>query len=292
MRSFSMLLGVMAMVSFGCGTTVTYLGGDDDDGEGGGGVGGAGGTGGSTSIVGPGPATGTVTSTGTGPVPPTNPPECPLTPPVGYIPCDQEDLQCGYLENEGCIVDYLCVVEDGCYGGTGGYDGGYGGYGGCDPYSYWVPTDATCSPSAVPCASAQQGDVCALPGDWCEGDYTECGYTDKYCGEDHRWDVEEWDDECCYDECCYGECECDPYYCPPELPIPGDFCDPCFDSEYCSYEIPNDCGGSTYAYASCNWETYSWDVEYSGDDCGEGGWGTSTAEGTGGYYGGGGYGGF
>ncbi len=266
MRSFLGLVALVMVGSVGCGTTV-YVG-NDDDGAGGQGEGGNG-----EGAQGP-----TTSSTSTGTIPPVNPPDCPAGAPDFYGECALEDLVCGYLEEAGCTVSYTCVVTEECYegttvSGTGGYDGGddggYGGYGGCYRTSYWVPTEATCAPAAVDCMDAVEGDVCALPGEYCGGEAGECEYEDKSCGTDHRWVVSSYYDECCgddccYDECCDGECECSPYYCPEQAPQQGEYCDPCWDSESCSYPFETECG-TLYTYARCNPDIYSW--ELSGEDC-------------------------
>jgi hypothetical protein len=152
--------------------------------------------------------------------------------------------------------------DDGGYGAYGGY--GYGGYGyggyaggGCEEYAVWIPTSASC-PNAVDCEVASDGDICALPGDYC-GLGDECSYTDKWCGDDHRWTVSYWEDDCCFDEC-----YCDPYYCPSTPPATGDYCDPCYDAEGCFYETASPCGPLT-THASCG-PDYSWAVEQEACD--------------------------
>ncbi len=260
MKSFLGLVGVAVVIgSIGCGTTVNVIGGDD--GSGGQGEGGAGS---GEGAQGPGPSS---TSSGPQPPPP-NPEGCPASSPEYYGECPTSDLACAYLEEAGCTVSYTCVYTQDCYegtsvSGTGGYDGGYGGYGDCYAYNYWQPTTASCAPSEVECGAAQNGDVCALPGEYCSGG-GECSYEDKWCGEDHRWVVSSYDDDCCYDDCCYDDCYCEPYYCPEYLPQPGEYCDPCYDSDSCSYEIPDEYCGYVYASATCNPSTYTWDVYTEG----------------------------
>jgi len=267
MRSLTSLVGVLVTVaSVGCGGTVNIGDGDDaSSGEGGSGGGGPIGFGGN----GPGPVGPTSSSTGT--VLPTNPANCPAVSPTLYDEsCPQDGLACSYLEEAGCTVSYACTWAEDCYGGgyggsdygddDGGTSGGYSSGSGCYEYTYWSVTNASCNPAAVDCNSAVAGDVCATPGEYCSGDSYECSYEDKYCGDDHRWNVDTWEDECCYDECCYGQCECQPYSCPSELPSAGDYCDPCWDSEYCSYEIQSECG-IVPAYAECDPDQYAWRVE-------------------------------
>lgn len=274
MKSFLGLMGVAAVVgSFGCGTTINVMGDDGD---------GSGGAGGSTVVVGPGPGP----STSTGVIP--NPPECPAYAPNMYDSCDFLAVDCTYTEERGCTVSYTCVPFEDCPGGdvgvsgTGGYyDGGYGGYGDCYQYAQWYAESASCQPAAVDCYNAVAGDTCAMPGDYCSGGYDECGGLEKWCGEDHTWEVNEWYDECCYDDCCYDECCYDEgYYCPEVVPQYGEYCDPCYNSDYCSYEVEDPYCGAVYADAYCNAATYTWEV-YTEGCVGTGGSGGGW-EGTGG----------
>jgi len=221
---------VLSFVSFGlvvgCGSVVTY----NDGPEGGGGEGGG------------GPV-----------VPPTNPPQCPAASPEAYGDCTFYDGACSYAE-QGCVVEYVCAGETGCFDGAGGSGGSYGG---CEEeYWYWQPASATCSPEAVACDAAVDGDRCALPGDYCSSGF-DCEWEDKYCGEDHVWTVSQYEDECCYDECCYDEC-CEAWSCPAELPAPGDFCDPCYDASACSYVVELECGVFDI-YAGCTYD-YVWEI--------------------------------
>jgi hypothetical protein len=264
-RPMKTVLGLGAVVlasSLGCGTTV-YVGSDDDDGSGGTGSG----TGGSSSqyIDGPGPTT-TVGTTSTGVI--ENPPGCPGAAPSPWGECPTDQLSCTYAEEQGCTVAYTCFLVEECYEGSTGTGTGGWDDGGCYPYSYWQPMEASCSPAAVDCASAQAGDVCALPGDGCEGNYGECSYEYKYCGEDHLWYIETYYDECCYDDCCYDDCYCEPYYCPETLPEAGQFCDACYDAEYCSYTVETECG-LVEVVAGCDPYEYTWWT--SGEGCGGGG---------------------
>jgi hypothetical protein len=152
-------------------------------------------------------------------------------------------------------------ADDGGFGGYGADDGGYGGYdstSGCsDLNGYWAAIDVQCV-GPIDCENANSGDPCALPGDSCEiDDY--CEYTTKYCEDDLTWSV----------ETSYGSssCDgpvCDPLVCPSEVPIAGDYCDPCYDyNPQCVYEIETECGFEP-VIAVCN-SAYTWEVPES--DC-------------------------
>ena len=116
----------------------------------------------------------------------------------------------------------------------------------------WQAQDASCTPEAVDCWVAQEGDTCAFPGDGCGEDSGFCGGSFFHeCGEDHRW----------HSFSSGGGGGCCPMVgpCPLAVPKNGDSCDPCFGPAWCTYE--NACGG---AYATCGAEG-SWQVAI--DDC-------------------------
>lgn len=173
------------------------------------------------------------------PLPP-NPPQCPASVEM-YADCAFHDGTCSYVEGD-CTVQYLCMGGEGCTDG-----------GPCEAFWYWQPTSASCTPAAVDCSVAQEGDVCALPGDYCsEG---ECSSEEKSCGADHRWTITYYDGgDCCFD-CC------EPYYCPTDLPLAGDYCDPCWDSTTaCVYSVETGCGLIDVG-AQCDPNTATWAVD-------------------------------
>jgi hypothetical protein len=236
-----LLLGIGgAVLAAGCGSSVT-IGGDGSGGQGAGG--GSAGTGNVQSCQ---------------PKSSCNPPSCPFDMPTAWDSCPAEGVECFY-DDGPCEVGIVCEAIQECWDGAGNAGPGSSGSGGdCTSTLYWQNDSATCSPPAVPCESAQNGDPCALVGDSC-GEGYECAWIDKYCQADHTWLVAEY-----YDDCCYDDCYCDPYYCPPELPEPGTFCDPCFDASYCEYVVDSPCG-PLFMVAGCADDDYTWHVD--GDGC-------------------------
>lgn len=103
----------------------------------------------------------------------------------------------------------------------------------------WQSDGVSCTPAAVDCWVASEGDVCAIPGDGCgEGD-GPCGSGfQNDCGDDHRWHTSSIGGDCC--DCCP-----DSSACPFNPPSDGQSCDPCLDSPMCAYD--EQCGGGTSA---------------------------------------------
>lgn len=149
---------------------------------------------------------------------------CPETTP-DYGPCEGEGQVCG-LQVSGCEIRFTCV------GGE------------------WSSPESSCTEE---CGAGTYGSPCLELDDSCTLG-SECGGSYWYCTAEHTWSESIYDDPCCYEEC-----QCDPYYCPPSPPAEGDYCDPCYDSYDCGYELFTTCGPKLIS-ASCG-DDYAWHVQ-------------------------------
>ncbi len=143
--------------------------------------------------------------------------DCPATPPARGAACGVDGTVCSFQDGP-CAMELICTAE----------------------IHEWGVQSSVCSPAAVDCWSAGQGDVCAVPGDSCGEDDGPCGSGfQNTCGADHHWQVGTAPGgDCCGD----GELPC-----PMTAPNDGDPCEACVDQVGCTY----DCGTT----ASCGMDS-------------------------------------
>ncbi|MBI4953576.1 MAG: hypothetical protein HY908_16245 [Myxococcales bacterium] len=168
-----------------------------------------------------------------------NVPGCPAGLPSLGDPCSAPGATCWYGDGP-CNLSFQC--EDACLGG-----------GACSGGAVLGAGDAFCTPGAVPCLQALDGDVCAFPGESCDqGD--GCSGVILECTPDHHWVGTWYTSFCCGTDCCEPTC-------PATIPEPGAGCDPCADGPSCSYVVDTGACGVQTLGASCDAASAAWLVE-------------------------------